>query len=72
MEKILLEVPAALKPLFPAIEEVLSRTTKQVASVEGLGPSLTYQQFEVDIRERVAERLMALPSRHSMSMLNGS
>jgi hypothetical protein len=48
---IMLEVPAALKKMVPALRDLLERVGKQVERAAGLAPTTAYEDFESTLRE---------------------
>jgi hypothetical protein len=50
----MLEVPAALKGMLPALEELVRETARQVARGAALSPLAGYDEFEQKLRERAA------------------
>lgn len=51
MRPIMLEVPAVLKEMVPALRELLKRVEQQVERAAGLSPTTKYQEFETALRE---------------------
>ncbi|MEJ7734771.1 MAG: ISKra4 family transposase, partial [Polyangiaceae bacterium] len=54
MSNIMLEVPAALKEMVPALRELLVQVEAQVERASGLSPTTAYDRFENALREGLA------------------
>ena len=54
MTEMMLEVPAALKCMMPALRELMSTVEEQLERVAGLSPTAEYSSFEQALRECVS------------------
>lgn len=54
MTKMMLEVPAVLKDMLPALRDLLDEVSRQVEATAGLAPTTAYERFESTLRERLS------------------